>query len=64
MNLDFSFSFFRVIIETEAQELAQRMTTSGKPEATSPTLGDFKAPTLSSAFNFAKQHIARTILKQ
>ncbi len=40
------------------------MTASAKAEAASPVLGEFKAPTLTSAFNFAKQHIARTILKQ
>jgi hypothetical protein len=51
-----------VIIETEGRELAARLMAGKKSEMS--LSGELKEQTFSSAFNFAKQHLARAILKQ
>ena len=61
--------FVSVIIETEGKDLAQRLLTdqkkkSGSSEGVSSLSGQLKEQTFSSAFNFAKQSLARAILKQ
>lgn len=55
-----------IIIETESSDLAQRMSANLKAESSGSgtSFSELKGQTLSSAFNFAKQHLARTILKQ
>lgn len=57
---------FSVVIETEGRDLAQRLlTVQKKSEGSSGSLGEqLKEQTFSSAFNFAKQHLTRAILKQ
>jgi hypothetical protein len=61
------FFFFSVIIETEGRDLAQRLLTVQKKSegSTGGSLGEqLKEQSFSSAFNFAKQHLTRAILKQ
>lgn len=55
-----------MIIETEGRDLAQRLQAAQKSDSSSgASLGEqLKEQTFSSAFNFAKQHLARAILKQ
>ena len=66
MILLYPLPFFSVIIETEGRDLAQRLSaTQKKSDGSSGSLGEqLKEQTFSSAFNFAKQHLARAILKQ
>jgi hypothetical protein len=60
------FQRTRVIIETDGNDLAQRLLQDQKrSEGSSSSIGEqLKEQSFSSAFNFAKQSLARAILKQ
>lgn len=66
LKSSFYLFIFRVIIEIEGRDLAQRLLiVQKKSESPNGSLGEqLKEQTFSSAFNFAKQHLARAILKQ
>ena len=66
LALFLSHFWFSVIIETEGRDLVQRLQAAQKSDSSSgSSLSEqLKEQTFSSAFNFAKQHLARAILKQ